>query len=787
MIKEYQEEKNKLSYYLPWILLVDKGIVMNKNGTLQKTLKYRGNDLASATKEELFAKSKKINNVVKRLEAGWTLHIETRRKKSSGYPEYNFPTLAGKLMEKERQKFFKSGNQYENVNYITISYLTPSDSKQKLTDTIISNREKRAMENQIEYFKKEVNRVKGLFDEIFLETEELTDEETYTYLHSCISQKHEQEVKVPDVPLYIANYLSDTFMIGGLKPVLGKYHIRAITVKGFPQFTEPAFFNKLNDLNFEYRWVTRFMAISKLEAIKIIDRMWSVALQGRVSFFQKMKIATNQVGNGEIINENKNAVEMAQALEQQKALLHSDRVNEGYYTCTIFVWDKDLTIAEKKAEAVSKIIDDLGFISLIESTNTIQAFLGAVPGNIYNNVRKPILNSLSLSHLIPSSSQWAGDINTHLGQTLLYTETKGSTPFRFNLHVKDVGHTTVVGPTGNGKSVFLGTLAANFMKYPGAQVYFFDKDSSSRVLTYAQGGDFYDLGEDELSFQPFAELDDIKEQEWANGWLQDIFIQEGIILNHSIKEKIWEAIKLVAGLPVELRTLSSLKRNLNDKALSEAISPYLITGSAGKYFDNDKDNLNYNSWQSFEMGQVMQNKQVLVPLLNYLFHRIEKRLSEEAGKPTLIILDECWMFFDNPIFSEKIRDWLKTFRKKNASVVFATQELEDIMKSSLFSTILTACKTKIFLPNDKCRTEENIQVYKKFGFNEKELELIEAAIPQREYYYKSTLGNRMFGLALSQIELKLIASSQADKQQEAKELIKQCENADEFTMRWLKK
>ena len=62
-------------------------------------------------------------------------------------------------------------------------------------------------------------------------------------------------------------------------------------------------------------------------------------------------------------------------------------------------------------------------------------------------------------------------------------------------------------------------------------------------------------------------------------------------------------------------------------------------------------------------------------VLAYLFHRIEGRLD---GRPTLLIVDEGWLALDDPGFARQLREWLKTLRKKNATVMFATQSLADI-------------------------------------------------------------------------------------------------------------
>ncbi|MGL5798274.1 MAG: ATPase, partial [Cetobacterium sp.] len=625
MIREYRKSKDRLSFYVPWVLLLDEGIVLNKNGTLEKSFRYRGKDLDNATEEELNYIVLKLNNVVKRLDSGWGIFTEARRKYSNEYIKSDVDILGLKIIENERYKHFKSGNHFESEYYITFSYLVPVDSQKKITDFFIQKSEKliNNLDEISSKFKKECNGIYELLKEVFLEITPLDDEETYTYLHSCVSERDMKKVKIPSVPMYMSNYLCDTDMIGGLKPQLGKKHMRIISIVDFPQYTEPGFFDKLNHLNIEYRWMTRFLVLGKQESLSVLKGIWNTTFQGRLSFLQRV---LSEFTNGETqLNENKDALEKAEGIDEQMNLVRGDYLSQGYYTSNLIILDDDFNEIEKKAEIICKTINDLGFVSKIEGVNSVEAYLGSNPGDIYHNLRRPILNSVTLSHLIPLSSVWAGDSeNKHLKTSpLIYTETEGTTPFRFNLHVGDVGHTCIVGPTGSGKSVLLGAIASHFYRYPDSKVYIFDKDGSSRVLTYCMGGKFYDLGEDNLSFQPLSEIDSEKELEWANDWIIDILTAEGLELTPLQKDKIWEALKLVGATPKEFRTITAFSNYLSDLDLKEALNNYTITGSLGRYFDSDDENIEYQNWQVFEMAKIFNNKQALIPLLNYLFHKIE--------------------------------------------------------------------------------------------------------------------------------------------------------------------
>ena len=784
MLKEYSEEKGKLSSYVPWICLIDKGVVLNKNGTLQKTLKYRGYDLDSSTVYELKNINAKLNDVIKRLGQGWSLNVEARRKRCTDYIEAENEILAIDIIEKERKLNFLENEYFESEYYLTIVQLIPTDNSKKVGEIFLEYAKKsEILDKTLENFNKEFKKILNLFKEIFLEVTELDDEETYTYLHSCVSTKTDKVV-VPEIPYAMANYLCDSDLVGGLKPKLRGKEIRCISIQGFPNYTVPGFFDVLNRLNIPYRWITRFLMLSKLEALSKMERKYKNIFSQRLSLFQRVyaELTGEREENSRKLNED--ALNKANEVRTQIALTMGDYVSQGFYTCTLIVDGDSIDEVEERVDVISKTINNIGFITIEESINSVEAFLGSIPGNITNNIRMPILNTITLSHLLPVSSVWGGDSwNKHLNSPpLIYTKTKGSTPFRFNIHIEDIGHSAIVGPTGYGKSVLLGLIASSFMKYKDSRVYFFDKDASSRVLTYAVGGEFHDLGNDELSFQPLANIEIVEEKEWAYGWILEILEQENVKVSPTQKEKIWKALDNLAKTPIELRTISNFYTSVNDREIKEALIPYKIGGALGKYFDSDKDTLNFSRWQVFEMNQVINNKKGITPLLSYIFRRIENSLD---GSPCIIILDECWMFFDNPIFAAKIREWLKVLRKKNCSVIFATQELGDILNSKLFTTVLDACQTKVFLPNPNAFADNYIPIYQKFGLNKTEIEIISKATKKKEYYYKSTKGSRLFELDLKEKTLSLIASSDLAKQNKAKELKEIYRDANDFTREWL--
>ena len=371
--------------------------------------------------------------------------------------------------------------------------------------------------------------------------------------------------------------------------------------------------------------------------------------------------------------------------------------------------------------------------------------------------------------MIPLSAVWAGpERDEHLGAPpLLYGKTEGSTPFRLSLHVGDVGHTLVVGPTGAGKSVLLALMSLQFRRYADAQVFAFDFGGSIRAAVLAMGGDWHDLGggltegdEFSVSLQPLARIHDTYERAWAADWIVAILMREGIAITPEVKEHLWTALTSLASAPVGERTITGLAVLLQSNDLKQALRPYCVGGPYGRLLDAESEHLGSSEVQAFEIEGLVGTG-AAPAVLAYLFHRIGDRLD---GRPTMLIIDEGWLALDDEGFAGQLREWLKTLRKKNASVIFATQSLSDIDNSAIAPAIIESCPTRLLLPNERAIEPQITAIYRRFGLNDRQIEILARATPKRDYYCQSRRGNRLFELGLSEVGLALCAASSKSDQ-----------------------
>ncbi|MDQ0504201.1 conjugal transfer protein TrbE [Xanthobacter agilis] len=788
-LAEYRRTATRLADFLPWVALVGEGVVLNKDGSFQRTACFRGPDLDSAVPAELVAVAGRLNNAFRRLGSGWAIFVEAQRHEAESYPASRFPDAASALVDAERKADLEeAGSHYESSYFVTFTYLPPVEDAARAETWLYEGRERVGVDGRemLTGFVDRTDRVLQLVDGFMPECVWLDDAQTLTYLHSTVSTNRHR-VRVPETPMYLDALVADQPLTGGLEPRLGSTHLRVLTIVGFPSATTPGLLDELNRLAFPYRWSTRAILLDKTDATKLLTKIRRQWFAKRKSIAAILKeVMTNEASALVDTDAANKAADADMALQE----LGADYAGIAYVTATVTVWDDDPRLADEKLRLVEKIVQGRDFTAMAETINAADAWLGSLPGHVYANVRQPPISTLNLAHMIPLSAVWAGpERDEHFAAPpLLFGKTEGWTPFRLSLHVGDVGHTLVVGPTGAGKSVLLALMALQFRRYADAQVFAFDFGGSIRAAALAMGGDWHDLGgglsdeaEESVSLQPLARIHDVPERAWAADWIVAILTREGVAITPEVKEYIWTALTSLASAPVAERTITGLAVLLQSNDLKQALRPYCVGGAHGRLLDAEAEYLGSATVQAFETEGLI-GTEATPAVLAYLFHRIGDRLD---GSPTLIIIDEGWLALDDEGFSGQLREWLKTLRKKNASVIFATQSLSDIDGSAIAPAIIESCQTRLLLPNERAIEPQITAIYRRFGLNDRQIEILARATPKRDYYCQSRRGNRLFELGLSDVALALCAASSKTDQTEIARIVAE-HGRDGFLAAWLR-
>jgi type IV secretion system protein VirB4 len=601
-----------------------------------------------------------------------------------------------------------------------------------------------------------------------------------SYLHRCLTGE-DHPIAWPEFPVHMNDLIASQDFYGGIEPRIGEKRIHVIAIDGLPRTSCPGLLRELDSMPIEYRWNTRALLIDAEEARALLDktrRKWRSKIRG-----WKDQVFRTQTGPVNLF-----AQEMAADAEAAMAVASAGDVQFALYSSNILLLDEDAERLRESTRLVMKTIQNLGFACRLETINAVEAWRGSLPGDGYCNVRRTLIHTLNLADLLPTSSVWAGErenpssLMPKHSPPLLYAATTGATPFRFNLHVSDLGHTLVCGPSGAGKSTLLGLLAAQWFRYERAQVFAFDKGYSLYVLNKAAGGEFYDLAgpKTRLAFCPLEELSSDSDVTWAVGWLEALCVLNNLKVTPKHRNALTEAVLQLRLSPS--RTLTELSANVQDMEVRDALQHYTLAGPLGSLLDADEDVLGSGRFLTFETENLLQldDKSVL-PVLLYLFRRIEKRLD---GSPTLVLLDEAWVYLKHGLFRERMRDWLKTLRRMNGVVVMATQQLSDICNSEIADVILENCPTKILLPNAEAQTPNSKSFYDRVGLNDTELNLIQTSVPKQHYYVLSPMGRRLISLGIGRVALSWVGVNGREERQLVESVLEKF--PDSWRSEWLR-
>jgi len=699
--------------------MLDEFTLLLKNGSLMTCFAYAGRDIESATDNELNALAFASDHVLSQLGSGWCTYHDACRMETSSYLQgtrlEDFPDIVSRTIEQERREYFEGQDTvYESYYVLTLIWTPPTEVANKVQELVYSTDGVKSIvttadKNLATFNATVTNIVEQLTGQLnirrlgeytyFQDDEEIICHELLEHLNFCIVGRN-HPIALPDRAMYIDSVVGGYDLYSGVVPMVDDQYVAVVAVDGFPASSYPTMLKGLDELPIQYRWSNRFLFLDTIEAQDEIGKY-------RKKWEQKKRGWKDQIMQTEKGPVNRDAERMADDTEEASSEAASTSIVYGYYTSVIVLFDNDADKLESHAAHLRRIINNRGFSARIEQINTVEAWIGSVPGHTDFNLRRPLVSTKNLSDMLPLTAIWAG-VDGHecpmypaKSAPLMQCQAAGSTPFRFSTHVGDVGHTLILGPTGSGKSTLLATIAAQQLRYPNTSIFCFDKKYSMYALCKGVGGVHYDIGSDlaDVTFCPLANIDTDSDVTWRCEWIEILCGLQGLKLTPSQRNLVYEAMISLRESPT--RSLTEYIATIQDVEIREAL----------------------------------------------LFHRIEKLLK---GQPALIVLDEAWIALGNENFREKLREWLKVLRKLNCAVVMATQSPSDLVKSGIADVIVESCLTKILLPNVSAKEKVFEQIYiDYFGLNDAQLDLIASARQKRDYYYLSERGRRLCPKTLS--------------------------------------
>ena len=394
----------------------------------------------------------------------------------------------------------------------------------------------------------------------------------------------------------------------------------------------------------------------------------------------------------------------------------------GDHHLSVLVRGERLDLLDAAVADCAAALADAGAIAVREDVNLEPSFWGQFPGNEAYLVRRSLISSANMACFGSLHGFALGQASdNHWGDAVSVLQTTSATPFFFNFHNADLGNFTVIGPSGSGKTVAMNFLAAQAQKFRPRTI-LFDKDRGAEVFVRGIGGHYSRIAPSEPPlFNPLALPDSAQNRAFLRGWLGVLLAADGPMEDAAIADAVDAAY---ANDPA-LRRLSHFRELLAGSGrprpgdLASRLEAWVAGGEHGWLFDHGEDRLDLSARVlGFDMTALLESPQLRTPTMMYLFHRIEERLT---GEPAMILIDEGWKALDDDIFAARIRDWLKTLRKKNALVGFGTQSARDALDSRIATAIVEQTATMLFMPNPRARAEDYCDG---FGLTAHELDVI---------------------------------------------------------------
>lgn len=807
MAREFFDGTTGLADLLPYDYPAEDGVIVGKGELREHMAAFmvRGCDLDFSTAGRLNALAYRFNEALKRFGSGWMIQMDTVRGHALGYPEEGaFPDPVTQEIDARRRAAYNAeGAHFESTTVITVTFQPENAMVSRVSRALYQGGEEESPkadldEETLVRFQKVMEDLEGDLGAIFESVvrlrrrvvnspdgREILVDDQLAYIGFAVTGHRHPIRVIPDAVFVPLRFLlaSENF-VGGNTPRLGKRWIAPLVITGFPAEGIPGMLGALNSLPLQYRWSTRFIPLDPEVAkkgIKKLVKKWRQLERG-------MKDQVTENRNGII---DADAVAMAGDATSAYGLASGQAVRFGYYSSTIVLMDENQARLIELAGEVAKMIRNLGFQVREEfgdsSDNAVEAWLGTLPGVSFANIRKPMVHSLNLAHLLPTTGTWSGlEGCPHVraygvgAPPLMLAITSGNTPCRVTHHDADVGHTAIFGPTGAGKSTLLATMTAQHFRYPGARFFGFDKGYSQYALCAGMEGGYYELGgSDSLNFAPLADVDDPLESEWAKDWLELCVLMQGVVVDSRKRSDIDRAVYAMSKTPRSRRTMSHLAAMIEDPELFQALRQY--THDAGHtILDGDDDTISSNRMQIFETSELLERgKPQVVPVMMYCFHRVQRMLD---GKPTVISLDEGWTYLDGDYQEARLKKWLKELRKHETSVWFATQHIADAMSSGIGAVVIDSCPTKFFCANPDAGQPDVRDHYTRMGLNHVEIARLGKASKQRDYYFKTTSGSRMIQLGLDPYALAYVGKAGKPVVDRIKEL--QARFGRDWTIEW---
>lgn len=758
---------------LPWLLPYDPQTVLCKDRSLLAVFEYHPKDQDGVAPETINSQTASLERLLMALQRDdlylWFTH--TRRKDTP-------PSIPDRDNTPDRiaTRYYENYNRrthYQHRHYLSV-LIRPQEGHGKFIETFRAVFDEQrsvigslfltikeslgleAMHSGIwRHIERQHTELESVMDTIESSAsplgrfERLTHRELTGFLNHLTSptQASPAPLSLPSHTLMDSYLGLDTLSVGEqtltFSDGIEQKEVAVLSIKNepdaYPEETQPGIFDVLHEVDSEWMFSMALRMTDTEAAKKFMATFRTFYNNTRKGV---MAIASEAVTEKESSSVNDVAdVRADQTTRAIKSFATGNAV-AAYANISVLVYGDTEKPIQDQVKKVMQALTAKGFMLLRENMHALSAWAGTLPGQWALPVRWVFLTGGPIADMIPAHGIYAGHRqNNYLSEqlnrsipALAVLETREKAAFYFNFHVGDLGHAFIAGPSRSGKSALVNFLITQWLRYPNARVFVFDKDYSNFITCIMNDGAYIDYASDTgMELNPIQTIADDQGWRWFGQWAEQLLSSKNGALSSEESQELSNAIKRMKAIPANFRQLSLLGEHFTGPAaekLRNRLAVWTGNGLWAKYFSSRNDDLKLSRYTAIAMDEVLAFPEPARAFMSYIFHRIEQALD---GTPTFIYIEEAWFAFEDPVFSDRIKQWLKRLAKKNVHVVMSTQSAFDSENSSAFSALLDNVPTLIFLPHE--RATAYTEFYRvNFQLDPYQVEQLQELTPKQDYY-----------------------------------------------------
>jgi type IV secretion system protein TrbE len=768
---------------IPYKGFIDEGVIRLRGGGTTIAVEPTGLSVEGTSSAELEATVRRIAEAMGQLGTGDFLHVIWHRLEAVDYPRRLFHSRAGQMIDDERRGQFAEAKYYRNLMRIYLSNQDESAAANHLKALLFGSTAHRLGESQELQRRRFLHRVQSWIDAFPLRLERMGSPAMLRDLILCTTARDYPAI-MPTARTPLHQVIAQQDLIGGNEPFIGDLCVRPLSITAYPAETVPQMLAVLLRQAGRLMLAVRFICLDPIDAqgqLQLERAHWVRESQGGIS---DMLAKILNIPRRQTYNED---IERQIADVDDAIAAAAGGMPFGWGTITANFIDTDPERAYSRLRQAVKDLNAIGCGARIEDANATAAVFGSQPGNGVDNVRRPLISAGNFGDFVLPVEHWPGtptiDSPFYAKGTPvpLICSGSGHVPFAVPTHHEGVGHQLILGMTGGGKSVLMGTMVAATTAIPDARIVWLDREHSSFVLTHALGGTYIELATDaSTALCPLQFLDLPNGEAFLFDWFTRLFARWQIQLDERQAADLTEALELAKA--TGLRTMTLFLHLIQEPRMRGVLMNYGAGGKWAHVFDGAPINHD-NTLITYELRELdALGDRAAAPAIELIIYGVETRLGQ---RPVFLFGDEGWKLLNDQVSQEWLYQSLRTWRKRNGAIILATQSLVELASSGYRELLLESCPGKVWLPNPQLKSELVREAYCKLGLSPTELDLLSNAVPQRQYLYTSPAGRRLFDLDLGPIARALCASTGAPDVAAAREVLSRV-GPDGFVDEWLR-